>query len=121
MRRFLAFLVAAVFLGAPLLQLRCVIACAMEEAAEPADACHADEQHAREHAASPTIGASRDCCEQATPAAIVVISRDLTPDALPPASSAAAVTTSPSLIFVSAAAALPPGGPPAGLFAPLRL
>jgi hypothetical protein len=117
MRRFLGFLVLAVFVGTPALQLRCAIACALEDAADSGDACH---HHHATVVDVPTLGDHHDCGEHATPTAVLTATRPLGADALPVLDAVFAMGTVTTTI-VAAPIQTPPGDPPDRLAAPLRI
>jgi hypothetical protein len=117
MRRSLAFVVLALLVGTPLLQLRCAMACASDGKAE-SGACH----HRHATASGVAISESHhDCSRHATPVAVRSTDRLLTPDALPVASTAPA-TSAGDVDFASRAFVIAsPGGPPGTFVVPLRV
>ena len=119
MRRFYRLLVLALLLAAPLLQLRCAMACALPEASASVGGCEHERAAAPEGV--PTLASHHDCGEHATPAAVVVTNRPLNLDAVP----ATPVPLTGALTTKLAVAALPvaahPGGPPGALVVPLRV
>jgi hypothetical protein len=119
MRRSSAALVFALFLATPLLQLRCAIACAMEDVQESAGACH--HHHTATVEGIPAIDCRHDCGEHATTTAILLTNRLLNLDALPETVTAPTVAAAIDDIVPSSFVLSPPGGPPDGLVVPLRL
>jgi len=119
MRRLSAILVLAWFLGTPLSQWRCEIACAMDDVSEPADACH--HHHTAAVEGVPVLTSQHDCGWHPTPAAILATSRALNSNALPAAYPTPVVAVAIDPTIVSSVAPSPPGGPPGGLVVPLRI
>lgn len=117
MRRFGAFLLVLAFVSVPLLQVRCLIACASEDVQQSADTCH---QHAAEDGVTVKIGDHHDCGAHPTS---VVFASDTRPATMSPGPTSVAVA--PTLSGGSAAAiapaASPTGGPPGRFLVPLRL
>src|SRR5438067_1667061 len=118
MRQVSTSLILALLVAAPLLQLRCAIACASEATAESADACH--HQHGQTFPGIQALESRHDCGQHAIPTGILAANPGPGLDALPVASGTEAL----SLIRDSDMASFvitPPRGSPRSFIVPLRL
>jgi hypothetical protein len=115
MRRLGASLLVVAFLAVPVLQVRCLIACASDDQ-ESADACHGHHDH---DATMATVGEHHDCGTHSASPALTSDARFNLDVALAPAPEFGAAPTGDR----SVPARLPfaaPGGPPGPLVVPLR-
>ena len=116
MSRLIASLALVAFVSGPLLQLRCEMACATDDAADCAAV-----PTGLDVASIQTTSVPDDCPLREAASPVLVSSRALAAGVLMTVETIASVAVSQTSAIVIAFGVLPPGGPPGNFTLPLRV